>query len=354
MKCDVFLNSLTKKPKTMKKTNLFTCALVLAALAISAQTTEKKQAKVHIKKVENINGVETVVDTTYLTDDPNMIISGDKVITEDVSNENGMVTKTIVIDDHDEKGEPTIKVHTGDPKQDAEIEKELREAHKKGGMKSKVIVMDENGKTTTKMIEGEDMEKALQEAHKALQEAHKEMQAAEKEKQMSEKDRQASEKAMQEAEKALQQAEKELLESHKNMKHQMIIIDENTNEDDKGDKQVTKIIMMRMDIRDANEEDVNRLKDQFGSVDNKVAIDNMRLYPNPNDGKFNLNFTLKNKGDVEVTVYDMQGKQVYNEKLSNFTGEYNKPIDISSNAKGIYFVKIQQGKHTQVKKISLD
>jgi len=78
------------------------------------------------------------------------------------------------------------------------------------------------------------------------------------------------------------------------------------------------------------------------------------MYPNPNDGKFNLNFNLKNKADAEVTVYDTQGKQVYSEKLPNFSGDYNKAIDISSNTKGVYFVKIQQGKHSQVKKIILD
>lgn len=341
------------------KAKVLTCAFLLAALAISAQTTEKKQAKVHIKKVENINGVEKITDTTYTTDGEgfNYSYSGDKVITENISNENGMFTKTIVIDDHDGKGEPTIKVHTGDPKKDAEIEKELREAHKNGGMKNKIVIMSDDGNgTVVKAIDNKDMEKALQEAHKALQEAHKELQAAEKNKQTSEKDRQASQKAMQEAEKALQQAEKELQESRKHMNsiEKMIIIDENTNDNGKGEKQVTKMVIMKLDIRDADEKDVNRLKDQFGSVDNKVEVDNMKLYPNPSDGKFNLNFNLKNKGDAEVTVYDLQGKQVYNEKLPNFSGEYNKPIDISSNAKGIYFVKIQQGKHTQVKKISLD
>jgi hypothetical protein len=131
----------------------------------------------------------------------------------------------------------------------------------------------------------------------------------------------------------------------------IIVNDEGTN-DGKDGKKITRIVMLKMDIKDASPEDVKRLG--AGTPDNKVEMDNMKLYPNPNDGKFNLNFNLKNKGDAEVTVYDLQGKQVYNEKLPNFSGEYNKPIDLSSNEKGIYFVKIQQGKHTQVKKISLD
>jgi hypothetical protein len=338
------------------KTRLLTCAFLLTVFAISAQTTEKKQAKVRIKKVENINGVEKVTDTTYTTDDPDMIIAGDKIITENIKNENGMMMKTIVIDDKNGKGEPTIKVNTGDPKKDAEIEKELREANKDGGMKKKMIVMDESGGTKTIHIEGEDLEKELQEVYKALEEAEKEMNVAANYRKTSEKDQVEAEKAMKEAQIELIQADKELQQAQKNMMEmdKMIIINEDLKDDGKGNKKVTKVIILKMDVTDANDEDVKRLKDQFGSVDNKVEMGNMKLYPNPNDGKFNLNFNLKNRGDAEVTVYDLQGKQVYNEKLSNFTGEYNKPIDISSNAKGIYFVKIEQGKHTQVKKISLD
>src|ERR1700752_2712256 len=89
--------TITIKNKTMK-IKLLTCALLLASFAIMAQ--EKKQAKVHIKKVENINGVEKVTDTTYVTDDVSgykYSYSDDKIITENISNENGMEMRTIVV-----------------------------------------------------------------------------------------------------------------------------------------------------------------------------------------------------------------------------------------------------------------
>jgi hypothetical protein len=262
------------------KTRLLTCALLLASLAISAQTTEKKQATVRIKKVENINGVETITDTTFTTDDATALKLGNDVTIQTIDikggNEDGKSAQVVIVNGQPmNENESNVKiVHKGDSKEmDAEIEKALKEAG-----------MDPKTKGVKKMI----------------------------------------------------------------------IVDEDTapGKDGKEEKRITKIVMLNMNITDASPDDVKRLN--AGSVDNKVEMDNMKLYPNPNDGKFNLNFNLKNKGDAEVTVYDLQGKQVYNEKLPNFTGEYNKPIDISSNAKGIYFVKIQQGKHTQVKKISLD
>ncbi len=78
----------------MKK--VITCALLLASIAISAQTTDKKKATVRIKKVENINGVETITDTTFTTDDPSAI---------ELKNGTNIQTIDIIGDDKDGKRE---------------------------------------------------------------------------------------------------------------------------------------------------------------------------------------------------------------------------------------------------------
>lgn len=255
-------------------------AAILSASLMAAQTSEKKQATVRIKKVENINGVETVTDTTFKTDDVSAVQLGNDVNIQTINiigdDNNGRMEKVVIVDHESGKDEQFILKDIPDMKNlDAEIEKALKEAGvdpTASGMKKTVIV-------------NEDVAPA---------------------------------------------------------------------KDGKSGSKVTKIVILKLDITDASEEDLKRLNKQLGNADNKLEMENMKLYPNPNNGKFNLNFNLKNKADAEVTVYDMQGKQVYNEKLPNFTGEYNKPIDISENSKGIYFVKIQQGDHTQVKKIALD
>lgn len=291
-------------------TKLLTCGLLLASFVITAQTTEKKQATVRIKKVEKINGVEKITDTTYVTDDLSNLPEDDvrvKMINiegyegKELTNE-----EVIIIDENGNrvKTNGNVKVITSDKELDAETKK------------------------------------AMEEARKALRESRKEMK-------MSEKEMIASEKALLEAGKALHEAN---LNGKAN--RVVIIHDEEGAQDGKKERTISKFVILKMD--DASEEDVKRLRSQFGSVDNKVEMENMKLYPNPNDGRFNLKFSLKSKGDAEITVYNVEGKQVYNEKLSDFQGEYNKPIDISNNAKGIYFVKIRQGDHTQVKKISLD
>lgn len=81
-------------------------------------------------------------------------------------------------------------------------------------------------------------------------------------------------------------------------------------------------------------------------TENTLSLGDLRFYPNPNDGKFNLSFNLENKGNTSITVFDIQGKEIYREELSNFSGAYNKALDISKNGKGIYILQIKQGKNT--------
>lgn len=65
-------------------------------------------------------------------------------------------------------------------------------------------------------------------------------------------------------------------------------------------------------------------------------------------------FNLKDKGDTDIQVMNLEGRSVYSETLKDFNGNYKKEIDISSNPKGVYFVKVKQGEHSQLRKIVLE
>lgn len=88
-------------------------------------------------------------------------------------------------------------------------------------------------------------------------------------------------------------------------------------------------------------------------IENDLSIADLRLFPNPNNGIFNLNFNLQGEGDVNIVIYSADGKVVYQDVVSDFTGEYLEQINISDNAKGIYFLMVRQGKETLSKKIVL-
>lgn len=88
-------------------------------------------------------------------------------------------------------------------------------------------------------------------------------------------------------------------------------------------------------------------------IDNDLVIDDLRLFPNPNNGIFNLNFNLEGTGDVNIRIYAADGRIVYEDNEGNFTGDYLNQINISDNAQGIYFLMVRQGEQTISKKIVL-
>ncbi len=80
----------------------------------------------------------------------------------------------------------------------------------------------------------------------------------------------------------------------------------------------------------------------------------INLYPNPNDGKFSLNFHTDKKGELTVKMYDTQGKEVYSEMIKDFNGDYSKQLDLSNKGKGNYILKIIQGNKTMTEKFVIE
>lgn len=83
----------------------------------------------------------------------------------------------------------------------------------------------------------------------------------------------------------------------------------------------------------------------------ELAISNLKFSPNPNEGKFDVSFKLTEKTPVGVKIFDMQGKEVYNERINDFSGEYNNNLDITSSGEGIYILQITQNEKVSTSKI---
>lgn len=91
-------------------------------------------------------------------------------------------------------------------------------------------------------------------------------------------------------------------------------------------------------------------QDGFG----KDEMLHLRYYPNPSNGKFDLVFNLSTKADTEIRIFDPNGKEIYNEKRKDFSGEYFHQLDISEHGSGTYILKISQGDKSVSKKIIVE
>ena len=84
-----------------------------------------------------------------------------------------------------------------------------------------------------------------------------------------------------------------------------------------------------------------------------LEVNELNVYPNPNNGVFNIAFVTTEKGEANISVLDMEGKIIYNENIHNFNGSYSGNIDISKPAAGYYIVKIKVGDKQLFRKINV-
>jgi S1-C subfamily serine protease len=136
-----------------------------------------------------------------------------------------------------------------------------------------------------------------------------------------------------------------------------------------GSKSIEKWVEVSGDQENENNEpredafDLDRVIDNFEDratgqqvrsymLNPTLEMDLFDFYPNPNDGRFTLQFRPNERGDLQIRIYSAEGREVYQEFIRDFSGEYNKEINISRNApKGVYFLQLTQGDRGMVKRI---
>lgn len=85
-----------------------------------------------------------------------------------------------------------------------------------------------------------------------------------------------------------------------------------------------------------------------------MPVTKVKVYPNPGNGKLSVSFSAPSTGDIEISISNANGKEVYSKKLKDFSGEYFNQVNISENGKGTYFLKITQGGDSITKKLVVE
>ncbi|MGX7668789.1 reprolysin-like metallopeptidase [Flavobacterium pedocola] len=83
------------------------------------------------------------------------------------------------------------------------------------------------------------------------------------------------------------------------------------------------------------------------------GLENFSIYPNPNKGNFNVQFTSNSSNEIKIGVHDMRGRLVFENDFQN-TGTFNQNIALSNVQAGIYVVTVQDGERKEVKKIVIE
>lgn len=75
-------------------------------------------------------------------------------------------------------------------------------------------------------------------------------------------------------------------------------------------------------------------------IESESTIKEVKVYPNPNNGTFAVEYTSEERCNIEMAVFDSQGRKIRQSKFYKNMDTKKKIIDLSNCAKGIYFIEI--------------
>ncbi|HEX9979536.1 MAG TPA: zinc-dependent metalloprotease family protein [Flavobacterium sp.] len=77
---------------------------------------------------------------------------------------------------------------------------------------------------------------------------------------------------------------------------------------------------------------------------------NFAIYPNPNNGNFNIQFNSSSDKDIKVNVHDIRGRAIFEKSYTN-NGLFNETLQMNNVQSGMYIVTVQDGDTKEVRKI---
>ena len=85
-------------------------------------------------------------------------------------------------------------------------------------------------------------------------------------------------------------------------------------------------------------------------VNDVDLLNSVSVYPNPSNGLFNLKVNNPETTDLIIELMDVQGQIIYKNEVKAVMN-YNEEIDASTFAKGIYYLRVNNGTDIKVQKV---
>ena len=79
----------------------------------------------------------------------------------------------------------------------------------------------------------------------------------------------------------------------------------------------------------------------------------VNIYPNPSKGQFTVRLNSSTSEDVQVKLFDLNGRVVFNKKYKSDTN-FEQRIHINDISSGMYFIEVKEGVKKTTKKIIIE
>ncbi|MEM6342446.1 MAG: PKD domain-containing protein [Bacteroidota bacterium] len=88
------------------------------------------------------------------------------------------------------------------------------------------------------------------------------------------------------------------------------------------------------------------------SIEEEFGLE-LELFPNPNQGSFQVNLTLPKAHELDLSIYDLNGKIVLEKELGNVR-QYQEQFDLPNLSEGIYFLKLNVDGNAVYRKLLIE
>ncbi|MCK4661549.1 MAG: T9SS type A sorting domain-containing protein [Bacteroidales bacterium] len=87
------------------------------------------------------------------------------------------------------------------------------------------------------------------------------------------------------------------------------------------------------------------------SIDSKYKNAEIELYPNPSNGKLNINLDAYQNDEVIIYLFNITGEEIFKKNIHIDHNNYKQNFDLPSLKAGAYFIKIKSGSSSITKKL---
>lgn len=90
------------------------------------------------------------------------------------------------------------------------------------------------------------------------------------------------------------------------------------------------------------------------SVNAINGLSGINLYPNPNNGSFNLSGTIKSGNELSIEVLNAIGQIVYTENVPVINNSLSKQVNLTGMANGVYILRLKSGGESRIMRFTLE
>ena len=85
----------------------------------------------------------------------------------------------------------------------------------------------------------------------------------------------------------------------------------------------------------------------------EFAFDNFKVWPNPSNGTYNLEFTPASDSTIDISLYDLRGRLISSQVFEDVSASslFNTSLDYSAINSGMYFLVVKNGDKVANKKL---